>query len=303
MVPAKGGLVDPHSKTRELIRQVRAIELKTRRIVDENLAGSYHSVFKGQGMEFDEVRAYQIGDDVRTIDWNVTAKMGEPFVKKFTEERELSVLVMVDMSGSSEFGSSLKSKRSLSAELTALVALSAIRNQDKVGCMIVTDRVETYIPPKKGKNHVLRLIREVLGFQPQSVGTNLGEALRFAAKVLKRKTVIFLISDFIDEGFDRPLAFLSAKHDVLAFHVTDQREQTPPNSGLFFVEDGETGEEFMVDFFHRPTRQAFEDQAKRFQDALHRRFRRAKVDHLTFWTDRPYESDLVRFFKRRELRR
>lgn len=290
-------------QAKELLRQIRRIEIKTRRIVDENLAGKYHSVFKGQGMEFAEVRAYQRGDDVRNIDWNVTARMGEPFVKKFVEERELTVMLLVDMSGSTEFGSQDKSKRDLVAELTALFAFSAIGNQDKVGCLIFTDEVECYISPKKGRNHVLRLIREMLAFRPQGVGTDIGAALRFFSRINKRRSVVFLISDFMDTQFLKPLQNVQNKHDLIAIPILDPREIDPPRHGLYVLEDGETGREVYVDFSRRRVRQAFAGRARERRSALEDALRKSKVDHIPVTCGRPYEQDLIRFFKMRELRR
>lgn len=288
---------------KNIFRQIRRIEIKTRRIVDENLAGKYHSAFKGQGMEFSEVRAYQAGDDIRSIDWNVTARMGEPFIKKFVEERELTVMMVVDMSGSTEFGSHLKSKRDLAAELTALFAFSAIRNQDKVGCLIFTDGVELYIAPKKGKNHVLRLIREVLAFKPKGVKTDIGGALRFFSKVMKRRSVVFLISDFMGENYLKPVQNVQSRHDLIAVPVMDPREDEPPNRGLYVLEDGETGEEVVVDFSSRKVRDAFVLKAHGKRAELEHNLRKSKVDYIPINCGEPYEQDLIRFFKMRELRR
>jgi len=289
--------------TKEVFRQVRQIEIKTRRIVDENLAGKYHSVFKGQGMEFSEVRAYLPGDDIRSIDWNVTARMGEPFVKKFIEERELTVLIMVDMSGSTEFGSGSKSKRALAAELTALFSLAAIRNQDKVGSLIFSDQVELFVPPNKGKNHVLRLIREVLAFEPTHVKTNISEALRYCAKVMKRKAVIFLISDFIDQSFSQELRHVRNRHDLIAVPIFDPREFDPPRRGLVTLEDGETGQEFTIDFNSKSVRDAFVAQSMARREAIEQTLRKSQVDYIPVFTGQPYDKDLIRFFKMRELKR
>jgi uncharacterized protein (DUF58 family) len=288
---------------KELIRQVRRIEIKTRRLVDENLAGKYHSAFKGQGMEFSETRAYQAGDDIRSIDWNVTARMGEPFIKKFVEERELTVMLLVDMSGSQEFGSTFRSKRDLAAELTALFALSAIKNQDKVGCLIFTDRVECYIAPKKGQKHVLRLIREILAFEPKRVGTQIGEALRFFMQVAKRKCVVFLISDFMDSGFLSPMQAVQARHDLIALPILDPLEVTPPQAGLFMLEDGETGREVLVDFSSAAVRAAFRDAHVRRKNELDQTFLKSKVDSIPMVCGTAYEQNLIRFFKRRELKK
>jgi len=288
---------------KEIIRQVRRIEIKTRKIVDENLAGQYHSTFKGQGMEFEEVRAYQAGDDVRSIDWNVTARAGAPFIKKFVEERELTVMIIVDMSGSQEFGSGQKTKRNVTAELTALFAFSAIRNQDKVGCLIFTDEVELYIKPKKGKTHVLRLIREVLAFEPRGVKTNIAEALRYFSKVEKRKAVVFVISDFMDEGYLKPLQYLGSRHDLIAVPVVDPRELNPPDSGLYVLEDGETGHETYVDFGNKKVREAYVRNAHAASEEVIRTFRRSQVDHIPIECGKPYDKAIIGFFRMRELRR
>ncbi|MCB1041957.1 MAG: DUF58 domain-containing protein [Acidobacteria bacterium] len=289
--------------TRDLIRQIRRIEIKTRRIVDENLAGKYHSAFKGQGMEFSEVRAYQAGDDIRSIDWNVTARMGEPFIKKFVEERELTVMMLVDMSGSTEYGSGMRSKRDVAAELTAMFAFSAIRNQDKVGCLIFTDHVELYIAPKKGKNHVLRLIREILAFEPKGVKTRIGDAFKYFSKIMKRKSVVFAISDFMDDNYLRTMQNVQSKHDLIAIPLYDPRELEPPSSGLFQLEDGETGEEVIVDFSSRRVRDAYRLAALGKRAELEHSFKRSKVDYIPIACGEPYEQELVKFFKTRELRR
>jgi len=288
---------------KEIIRQVRRIEIKTRKIVDENLAGHYHSAFKGQGMEFSEVRAYQAGDDIRAIDWNVTARSGEPFVKKFIEERELTVMLLVDMSGSQEFGSGEKSKRNIAAELVALFAFSAIRNQDKVGCLIFTDNVELYIKPKKGKKHVLRLIREVLAFEPKGVKTDIGGALRYFSKVEKRKTVVFLVSDFMDQDYLQPMRFVRSRHDLIAVPIDDPREKEPPAKGLYVLEDAETGREVILDFGSRRVRDAYMQRAADERGNLVRNLVRARVDHIPVSCDRPYDQAIVNFFRMRELRR
>ena len=288
---------------KDIIRQVKRIEIRTRKIVDENLAGKYHSAFKGQGMEFSEVRAYQAGDDVRSIDWNVTARAGVPFVKKFIEERELTVIIMVDMSGSQEFGSGAKSKRDLAAELTALFAFSAIRNQDKVGCLIFTDDVELYIRPKKGKKHVLRLIREILAFQPAGLKTDIGAALRYFSKVEKRKAVVFLISDFVDRDYLKPLQYVQSRHDLIAVPIVDPRELEPPGSGLYVLEDGETGREVFVDFGNRAVRKAFIRNGEQARELLMKTLLKSKVDHIPVQCGQPYDKAIIHFFKMRELRR
>jgi uncharacterized protein (DUF58 family) len=288
---------------KEILRQVRRLEIKTRKLVDENLAGKYHSAFKGQGMEFADVRAYQEGDDVRSIDWNVTARAGDPFIKNFHEERELTVMILVDMSGSQEFGSGMKSKRELAAELTALFSFSAIRNQDKVGCLIFTDKIELFVPPKKGKTHALRLIREILAFEPSGLGTDMAQALRYFSQVVKRKAVVFLISDFMDRNYEKPLRFVGARHDLIAIPVWDHREIEPPPSGLFALEDGETGEEIIVDFGSRAVREAFKARALQMRESALTALKQAQVDVVTIDSSKPYETSLIQFFKNRGLRR
>lgn len=288
---------------KEILRQVRRLEIKTRKLVDENLAGNYHSAFKGQGMEFADVRAYQPGDDVRSIDWNVTARAGEPYIKNFHEERELTVMILVDMSGSQEFGSSMKSKRELAAELTALFSFSAIRNQDKVGCLIFTDRIELFVPPKKGKKHALRLIREILAFEPRGLGTDMALALRYFSQVVKRKAVVFLISDFMAQDYQKPLRFVGSRHDLIAIPVWDHRELEPPPGGLFALEDGETGEEIIVDFGSRAVRQAFTARATQMREETLTNLKQAQVDVVTIDSSKPYEQELIQFFKNRGLRR
>lgn len=289
--------------TKELVRQVRRIEIRTRKIVDENLAGKYHSAFKGQGMEFSEVRGYQPGDDIRSIDWNVTARAGAPFIKKFIEERELTVMILVDMSGSLEFGSGRKSKRDVAAELTALFAFSAIRNQDKVGSLIFTEDVELYIPPKKGKQHVLRLVREVLAFEPRGVRTNIGKALRYFSKIEKRRAVAFLISDFMDRDFLQPLQYVQRRHDLIAVPLEDPREAEPPSSGLFVLEDGETGQERYVDFGNRRVRHTYLANAAAARERLQQDLVKSRVDQIPITCGQPYDKSIIQFFRMRELRR
>ena len=288
---------------KEIIRQVKRIEIKTRKIVDENLAGKYHSAFKGQGMEFSEVRAYQAGDEIRTIDWNVTARTGEPFIKKFIEERELTVMILVDMSGSLEYGSGTKSKRDIAAELTSLFAFSAIRNQDKVGCLIFTDEVELYIRPKKGKQHVLRLIREILAFEPRGLKTDISGALRYFSKVEKRKAVVFLISDFMAPDFFKELQHTQSRHDLIAVSITDPVEEKPPTSGLYVLEDGETGQELIVDFGSRKVRDTFVANARKSHLELKNTLRQSQVDTIPISVGEPYDKAIINFFKMRELRR
>ncbi len=287
---------------REVLRRVRRLEIRTRRLVDENLAGSYHSVFRGRGMEFAEVREYDPGDDVRTIDWNVSARMGHPFVKKFTEERELTVVLAVDVSGSERFGTETHTKMQISAEISALLAFSAIRNNDRVGLLLFTDRVETYIPPRKGREHGLRVLREVLAFDPEGRGTDVTQALDYLRHVMTKRAVVFLVSDFQDEGFERTLRVFSRKHDVIAVSVTDPRESTLPSGGLVAVEDPETGELGVIDTGSSRVRQLYAAAAEADRGRVRETFRRTGVDLLELTTDEPYETPLVRFFRERARR-
>src|SRR5437868_1394501 len=253
---------------REVLRQIRRLQLKARRAVEDLLGGEYHSVFKGAGMAFEEVREYQAGDDVRSIDWNVTARMGHPFVKRFVEERELTVLLAVDVSGSNQFGSGLQQKREVAAELAAVLAFSAIANNDRVGLIAFTDRVERFVPPRKGTRHVLRLIRDVLFFQPARRGTCLRDALDYANRVLHRRSIVFLLSDFLDEGFERAFKRTGRRHDLIAVRITDPREQDLPAIGLLELEDAETGQRLLLDTKSAKVRKAFAEAARRRHETV-----------------------------------
>jgi uncharacterized protein (DUF58 family) len=265
-------------------------------------AGDYHSVFKGRGMNFDEVREYQPGDEIRAIDWNVTARLGTAFVKKFTEERELTVLLVVDVSASGSFGSSSQSKRELAAEVACLLAFSAIRNNDKVGLLLFTDKVELYIPAKKGRSHTLRLIREVLFFQPQSRGTDAALALQYLNKVVSRRAVVFFISDFQTGDFSRELAVSGRRHDFIAIHVQDEREQVLPNIGIITLEDAETGEQIEINTGDRAARTHFAELAQAQSAELKRTLHRNNIDTISLQTGRDYLPGLRSFFKQRERR-
>jgi uncharacterized protein (DUF58 family) len=289
--------------TREILKKVRRIEIRTRRIVDELISGEYHSSFKGQGMEFDEVREYMPGDDVRRIDWNVTARYGTPFIKKFAEERELTVIILMDVSGSKRFGTVDYYKSELAAELTALLAFAAIKNNDKVGMISFSDQIEQFIPPKKGRRNVLRLIREVLYFEPKGRGTDIAAALEYFNRVIKRRAVLFVISDFIGPDFRKPLMIASRRHDTIAINITDPREMRLPESGLMFIEDAETGQRMWMDTSSSATRRAFEDNARTRQGSLSELFRQLKVDSVSLSTEGSYIEALTRFFKLRELKR
>jgi len=286
----------------DILKKVRRIEIRTSRLVNESLAGEYHSVFKGRGMEFSEVREYQFGDDIRSIDWNVTSRMGHPYVKKHVEERELTVILLVDFSASGEFGTRRQFKREIEAELCAILAFSAIKNSDRVGLIAFTDRIETFLRPRKGKDHVLRVIREVLYFRPQGRATDLKMALEFMYRTITKRSVIFVVSDFLARDYEQPLRVASRKHDVIAITVTDPREESLPSVGLLDLEDPETGERVLVDSANRRTRDAFRTWAQTRRATREALFRANAIDSLELFTDRPYEVPLVRFFHRRARR-
>ena len=286
----------------EVMQKIRRIQIRTSRMVNEILAGQYHSVFKGQGMEFQEVREYVPGDDIRTIDWNVTARTSVPHVKLLTEERELTVMLLVDASGSGHFGSVGRFKNELSAELCAVLAFSAIKNNDKVGLIIFTDEVELYVPPDKGRRHVLRVIREVLFFEPKGRGTNIPDALHFLNGVTKRRAVAFLVSDFMEADHEIPLRIANKRHDIIAVSVTDPREEELPDVGLVNVRDAETGREVLVNTSDRDVRKRYAEEAAlraRERDEI---FRRTRVDAIHVRTDSSYVDELYRFFRMRERR-
>jgi uncharacterized protein (DUF58 family) len=287
--------------TRELLTQVHRLEIKTRRLVNEIFSGQYGSVFRGLGMEFAEVREYVPGDEIRWIDWNVTARMGHPYVKKFVAEREMTVLLMVDGSASLRFGTALKWKSELAAEVAAVLGFSAIRNSDKVGLCLFSDRVEKFVRPQKGRLHTLRLVRDVLEFAPQRVATRTDDALRYLNRVLKRKAVVFLLSDFyqVDE---RLLAVTAKRHDLIALQIQDPREETLPNAGLLEIRDAETGETLCLDSSDRTVRVRFGEQARFRQQNLEALFRRHGIDHIVLKTDRSFVTPLLRFFQNRVKR-
>ena len=286
----------------EMLKKVQALEIQMKSLVNDIFSGEYHSVFKGRGMEFAEVREYTPGDDIRSIDWNVTARLGYPFVKKFTEERELTVVLAVDLSASGAFGSGAQFKRELATEVCSILAFSAVRYNDKVGCILFTDDVELYIPPQKGKQHVLRVIRELLYFQPQGKGTKIGVALQFLSRVLKRKAVVFLVSDFMDPDFETPISVVARRHDVVPIAVTDALEQELPATGLVELEDAETGETQLVDASDKDVREKFRKRAERVRRWRERIFKKHAMDFITLQTDTPYVIPLMTFFKRRAAR-
>ncbi len=287
---------------KEILKKIRRIEIHTKKLVNDLFSGEYHSTFKGQGMEFEEVRQYEPGDDIRLIDWNVTARTGYPHIKKFKEEREMSVVLLVDASSSGKFGTRDRFKSETAAELCAILAFSAIKNNDKVGLIIFTDTIEKFIPPQKGRGHVLRLIREILYFQPKGVGTDISGALEYLSKVIKRKSVVFLVSDFLSENFYKPLQIANNKHDVVAMKISDPRESFFDNVGLIELEDAETGELFVIDTGSKEFRREFTARADEDNSALKKGFQLINVDFINIRTDEPYISPLINFFKMRERR-
>jgi len=286
----------------EILKKIRTLEIKTRGLVETAFAGDYHSVFKGRGMNFEDVREYQPGDEIRTIDWNVTARLGTAYVKKFTEERELTVILVVDVSASGNFGSTIQSKRELAAEVACLLAFSAIRNNDKVGLILFTDRVELFIPPKKGRSHTLRLIREVLFFEPQGRGTEPALALDYLNNIVTRRAVVFFISDFQAPEFSRTLAVSGRRHDFIAIHIRDERERVLPNIGIIILEDAETGEQIEINTSDRATRGRFTDLANEHETDLTRTLRRNNIDAIALQTGKDYLPALRSFFKQRVRR-
>ena len=286
----------------EILKKIRTLEIKTRGLVETAFAGDYHSVFKGRGMNFEDVREYQPGDEIRAIDWNVTARLGAAYVKKFTEERELTVILVVDVSASGNFGSTTQSKRELAAEVACLLAFSAIRNNDKVGLILFTDRVELFIPPKKGRSHTLRLIREILFFKPQGRGTEPALALDYLNNIVTRRAVVFFISDFQAPDFSRALAVSGRRHDFIAIHIRDERERVLPNIGIITLEDAETDEQIVINTADRGTRVRFTDLASEHETDLARTLRRNNIDAIALQTGRDYLPALRSFFKQRERR-
>jgi uncharacterized protein (DUF58 family) len=286
----------------EILKKIRALEIKTKGLVQTMFAGDYHSVFKGRGMNFEDVREYQPGDEIRAIDWNVTARLGTAFVKKFTEERELTVVLVVDVSASGNFGSVAQSKRELAAEVACVLAFSAIRNNDKVGLMLFSDRVELFIPPKKGRSHTLRIIREILFFEPEGRGTKPALALDYLNNVMTRRVVVFFISDFQTSDFSRELSVSGRRHDFIALHIQDEREENLPNVGIITLEDAETGEQIEINTADRSTRTRFNALAETHRAELNRTLRRNNIDAVSLRTGENYLPALRSFFKQRERR-
>jgi uncharacterized protein (DUF58 family) len=288
---------------RELFRKIRHVEVRTKGLVENVFGGEYHSAFRGRGIEFSEVRPYQIGDDVRAIDWNVSARMGEAYVKLFEEEREQTLLLMVDVSGSEDFGSGGRAKRDLAAELCAVLGFSAIRNNDKVGLLLFSDRVERFVPPRKGRRHVLRIVRDLFVHRPASRGTRLKAALDHALHVLRRRAIVVLVSDFLDADYERALRTLARKHDVVAVRLLDPREEALPAVGLLSLTDAETGRPVLIDTGSRAARRHFARRAADRERAVAAALQRARVDTVTVRTDGDYVEPLVAFFKKRNRER
>jgi uncharacterized protein (DUF58 family) len=287
---------------KEILKKIRRIQIYTTRMVQDVFAGEYHSVFKGRGMEFEEVREYQVGDDVKTIDWNVTARTGHPYVKLFKEERELTVMILADISASGAFGTVRQLKAELIAELCAVLAFAATNNNDKIGLILFTDRIEKYIPPDKGITHVLRVIRELLYFRPEGRGTNVSTAVEFLSRVTTRQTVSFLVSDFLATGYERPIGIAAKRHDLIAVAVSDPRERDLPAVGLMELEDPESGETVSVDTRDRGIREAFARIAREREAACYDFFKTHGIDCIKVNTAEPYMGALLSFFKSRERR-
>lgn len=289
-------------ETSELLKKVRAIEIRTKGLVNQIFSGEYHSVFKGRGMAFSEVREYQFGDDIRTIDWNVSARFNHPFVKIFEEERELTVMLLVDVSASGEFGTVQQLKKDIAAELCAVLAFSAIKNNDKVGVIFFSDVIEKFIPPKKGRTHILRIVRELLDFQPTHRKTNIAEGLRYLTSVIKKRSIVFLISDFLGEGYDDALKIAAKKHDLVAVRLYDVREAELSRSGLMRVVDAETQETDWIDTSDRRVREHYARWWKESDLARTKLFRRSGVDAVNIRIDQSYVNPLMAFFRVREKR-
>lgn len=287
---------------REILKQVRRVEIATRGLVNEVFSGEYHSVFKGRGMNFAEVRAYQYGDDIRSIDWNVTARTGTPFVKVFDEERELTVMLVVDVSASGDFGSRSRMKGEVAVEICAVLAFSAITNNDKVGLIIFSDRIEKFVPPRKGRRHGLRVLRELLYFQPEGRGTDVAGALGYLARVVRRRAVVFVVSDFFDTGYQKALAVAGRRHDTVVIRMGDPRERELPAVGYIELEDAETGEQLTVNVSDPAFREAFDHDVTETRTTLEREFRKTGIDVIEISTDRPYADRLMRFFRQRAKR-
>jgi uncharacterized protein (DUF58 family) len=288
--------------TKDLLKLVRQIEIRTKGLVNQVFSGEYHSVFKGRGMEFSEVREYQFGDDIRNIDWNVTARFGHPFVKIFEEERELTVILMVDLSGSQMFGSLSKTKQRVAAELSAILAFSALKNNDKVGLILFTDKVEKFVPPRKGNKHVLRIIRDVLSFEPEGNKTNLRTALEFMNGAIKKRSIVFLLSDFMDEGYEKILRVVGRKNDLIGIVLDDRRELGIPKMGLIKLTDAETNQERWIDTSSQRVQDALRRRRKQIEEKRKSLFISSRLDSVYVQTGTNYITPLVNFFRLRERR-
>jgi len=286
---------------KQILNQIKRLEINTKRLVDGLISGNYHSVFKGRGIEFSEIREYKPGDDVRTIDWNVTARFNKPFIKEFIEERDLKVYFVLDVSGSGNFGNNVEKKRK-SIELIASLMFSAMKNNDAVGIFLITDKVEKFIPARKGRKHILRLLSEFISFKPESKQTDLNEPLKSISRILKRRSIIFVVSDFFAEDFSKPLKILKRKNDVIAVRITDKREKKIPDVGYIELEDEETGEQILVDTSDEEFREKYSSIIKKNDSELIKFFRKYKIDFVEILTDEGYEKPLKKFFKMRKLR-
>jgi uncharacterized protein (DUF58 family) len=288
--------------TKEILKQVRQIEIRTKGLVNQVFSGEYHSVFKGRGMEFSEVREYQFGDDIRNIDWNVTARFGHPFIKVFEEERELTVILMVDLSGSLNFGSAEKTKQEVAAELSAILAFSALKNNDKVGLILFTDKIEKFVPPRKGNKHVLRIIREVLSFEPEGKSTSLKGALEYMNNAIKKRSIVFLLSDFMDSGFEKILRIVGKRHDLIGVVLNDKREEEIPKVGVVRFTDSETGRERWIDTSNPMTQFLLKEMREKKAAQQKTLFLTSRVDSIRIQTGQNYIKPLVQFFRLREKR-
>ena len=288
--------------TIELLKKVRKIEIKTKGLSNHIFSGEYHTAFKGKGMAFSEVREYQAGDDVRSIDWNVTARYNNPFVKVFEEEREMTVILLIDVSGSSDFGTQTQLKREVATEIAAVLSFSAINNNDKIGVIFFSDKIEKFIPPKKGKSHILRIIRELITFKSESKKTNIEIALKYFNNVIKKRAVCFILSDFMDNDFDKSLKIARNKHDIVALRIHDEREEFLPNVGMIKVEDTESGEMRWIDSSNKKIRSNFNNNYREFEKKLKQTLQSSGVDHIDIKTGKDYVKPLMNFFKNREKR-
>lgn len=287
---------------KEVLRKIRRIEITTSKLVTDFLSGQYESVFKGRGIEFDEVREYQPGDEIRAIDWNVTARMGAPFIKKYVEERQLTVMILLDASSSSNFGTTKRLKKELAAEVSAVLAFAAIQNNDRVGLIIFTDKIEKFVPPRKGLHHVLRVVREALYFTPKDKGTDIGGALRYLDNVTSRRAVTFVISDFFAKDFKKPLSIANKKHDVVAITITDPREGELPDAGIVELVDAESGKSYMIDTSSAKVREKYAKKSREMRDERMKLFGSVGVDHIDISTDRSYIEEFIKFFRMRKKR-